>query len=216
MAEKLRKDLVELKAQTHEMGRLAERMLRDSLKALKTGDDAVADAVIADKKKIREMDAQIEDKALKMIALYQPVAGDLRAIACSLKIITYIARIGRYAKDIAMIEEGEAPTDKWPCMDSILKMSELSLSLIEDALTAYETSDETLLADFSVRDDIIDDLRYAIFSEAIDNVKRVSLGLDSLSNQAMVARYLERCGDHACKIAEKVHYMITGERTDFG
>ncbi|MFW9989067.1 MAG: phosphate uptake regulator PhoU [Candidatus Odinarchaeota archaeon] len=99
MAKELHREIFELEKEVLEMGNLALEILDDSMKALSTQDIELAKITEKKKHKIREMDANIEANALKLIALYQPMAIDLRRLATILKVITYLARLGRYGKD---------------------------------------------------------------------------------------------------------------------
>lgn len=160
------------------------------------------------------MDKKIEEKALQLIALYQPMAKDMRAIACILKMITYLTRIGRYGKDIANVAKELADKPHIAKLVEIPYMAEIVCKMIDDALKAFETEDLSLIEDFSERDDSVDALRYSIFRECIPYVMEDPKNITRCAHYAMIARYLERCTDHACKIAEKVYYMVTGERRE--
>jgi len=86
--------------------------------------------------------------------------------------------------------------------------------MIDDALKAFETEDISLIKDFEERDDTLDALRWSIFRECITYMMENPSTITGCAHYMMIARYLERCGDHACKIAEKVHYMVTGEHIE--
>ncbi len=103
MVEKFHEELKGLKEEVLAMGLLAREMLLDAVKALRKKDEQLANEVLKRKDELADIDEQIEDKALRLIALYQPMAKDMRAIACCLKMNTYLARIGRYGKDIAKV-----------------------------------------------------------------------------------------------------------------
>jgi phosphate transport system protein len=93
-------------------------------------------------------------------------------------------------------------------------MAEVVESMITDTLTAFRQEEIASLTDITVRDDNVDALRYSIFRECITYMMEDPKNISQCTNYIMIARYLERCGDHACKIAEKVHYMVTGERVE--
>jgi phosphate transport system protein len=214
MVEKFHDELKKLKQDVVEMGYLAEEMLKKSVDALKNRDVELAKWVYSQKGKIADYDLKIETKALQLLTLHQPMAKDMRMIACSLKMITYLARIGRYGKDIAKlsIELSDKPHIKK--LISIPHMAEIVSKMIEDALIAFENEDITSIKDFSERDDDVDELRYSIFRECLTYMMEDSKTISRCIRYAMVARYLERCADHACKIAEKIHYMVTGEHIE--
>ena len=215
MSKKFRDELKVLEEDVSGMGALASGMLRDSFSALKKGDGKLAAKVVSKNADIEEMDERIEDDALKLIALYQPMARDMRSVAISLKMITYIARIGKYAKDIAVHARFIAERGENGVPAKLSEMAEAVFSMIDEALGAYRTRDVSRLSDFGERDDKVD----AMFSELMNSCEtsafKKKISLAYCVDYLMVARYFERCGDHACKMAEKVHYMVTGERIDF-
>ena len=214
MVEKFHKELENLKKEVIEMGNLAKEMLFNAVEALKNRDVRLAEEVVSKKREIAEMDEKIEEKALQLIALYQPMAKDMRAIACILKTITYLTRIGRYGKDIANVAKKLADKPHIAKLVEIPYMAELVCKMIDDALKAFETEDLSLIEDFSERDDSVDALRYSIFRECITYMMEDPKNITRCTHYAMIARYLERCADHACKIAEKVYYMVTGKRKE--
>ncbi len=214
MVEKFHENLKGLKDDVLEMGYLAEEMLRKAVEALVKQDNGLAEEVHSRKDRLRELDADIEDRALHLIALYQPVAKDLRTIACMLKMITYITRIGRYGKDVAGIELDLDDREVCQCLSSIPRMGELVCSMIKDSLKAFETEDLGLISNFESRDDTVDQMRYDIFRESVELMRGGHENIHECASYAMAARYLERCADHACKIAEKVHYMVSGEHAE--
>ena len=97
---------------------------------------------------------------------------------------------------------------------SIPHMADLAIDMVDDAITAYESDDLTLIKNFSTRDDTVDALRHSIFREGITYTMKDPKNIPRCTHSIMVARYLERCADHACKIAENVHSMETGERIE--
>jgi phosphate transport system protein len=97
---------------------------------------------------------------------------------------------------------------------SLPQMSSIVCSMIDDALKAFETKDLAHIADFKEREDTIDAMRYSIYREGISYMMENPKYITRCTQYILIARYLERCGDHACKMAEKIHYMVTGEHTE--
>jgi len=215
MVEKFHDELKGLKKNVLEMGYMARDMLHDSVEALKNRDLECAEKVLAHKAKIEEWDSCIEENALRLIALYQPMAKDMRTIACCLKMITYLTRIGRYGKDIANVTKDLVDKKHISRLVSIPYIEQKACEMITDALTAFETENLDLIAEFDNRDDDVDALRYSIFRECISYMVEESKNITPCAHYIMVARYIERCADHACKMAEKIHYMVTGEHIEF-
>jgi phosphate transport system protein len=214
MVEKFHDELSAVKKDVIKMGYLARDMLKNSVKALKDRDLKLADYVISQKITLADFDDKIEERTFRLIALYQPMAKDMREIACILKMITYLTRIGRYGKDIAKIVETFGSKGHVKKLIHIPHMADIVCSMIDDGLIAFETGDVTKFNDFIDRESSVDEMRYSIYRECITYMIEEPKVITRCMNYTMVARYLERCGDHACKIAEKIFYMITGERVE--
>jgi phosphate transport system protein len=214
MVEKFHIELEKLKQNVLKMGDLATSMLCGSVESLKNLDVEKADSVIAKKVDLAKKNVQLEEEALKLIALYQPMAVDMRTIACCLKMTTDLNRIGRYGKDIAKVTKEIYPNPHIKKIIHIPQMNEIVCKMINDAFTAFKTGDLFLIKDFSERDDDVDNLRYSIFRECLTYMMEDQKNITICTNYILVARYLERCGDHACNIAEQIHYMVTGKRIE--
>ena len=223
MAEKFHTELTELRKNTVAMAQFGRSMLKDAVDALIRQDRVLADSVVARKGEIHTREVDLEERCYQLIALNQPMAKDMRVIACTLKVITASMRIGRYGKVIANIvkEIAERPqisptmsmAHNSPMM-SIPHMGELVVDMIDDAIEAYDTESLNTIENFNSRDDTIDALRHSIFREGITHMMEDPRCITRCTHYIMVARYLERCADHACKIAENVQYMETGERIE--
>jgi phosphate transport system protein len=214
MAEKFHTELKNLKTETLEMAHLGRFMLRTAVDALIRQDRELAATVGARKEEIHLLEVRLEEHCYQLIALNQPMAKDMRVIACTLKVITASLRIGRYGKVIANIAKKISDQPHIANLMSIPHMAELVIDMIDDAIEAYDKDTLTLISDFSARDDTIDALRQSIFREAITYMMEDPKSITRCTHYILIARYLERCGDHACKIAENVHYMETGERIE--
>ncbi|KAF5087811.1 phosphate signaling complex protein PhoU [Methanoculleus horonobensis] len=214
MVEKFHAELAPLKGDLLAMGNLAQGMLHRSMEALKTQDVTLVGSIDRDKAELADYDHAIEQKCLRLIALYQPMAKDLRTIAASMKVITNLYRIGRYGKDIAIVVPDLADAPHVGNLVSIPHMGNLVEEMIADALVAFEHEDLSVIDTIVKREEVVDALRYSIFRECLTYMMEDPKNITRCTNYVMIARYLERCGDHACKIAEKVHYMVTGERIE--
>jgi phosphate transport system protein len=214
MSEKFHSELNTLKQDTAAMAKFGRNMLRTAVDALIGQDMGLAESVIAKKDEIHQMEVRIEDHCYQLIALYQPMAKDMRAIACTLKVTSASMRIGRYGKVIAKIVKEISGKPHIANLMSIPHMGDLVIEMVDDAIRAYESEDMTGISEFSLRDDTIDALRHSIFREGITYMMEDPKNIPRCTHYIMVARYLERCADHACKIAENVHYRETGERIE--
>jgi phosphate transport system protein len=214
MTQKFHDELNELKNDITKMGQLAKEMLQKSVTSLKNDDIDLACWVQSQKGIIAQMDRDIEAKALRLIALYQPMAKDMRTIACCLKLNTYLTRIGRYGKDIAKVTDELHEVPRMKKIISIPHMADIVSIMIDNVLTAFTTEDLTSIQDLEEKESIVDELRYSIFRECLTYMLEDNKNITQGAHYMMVSRYLERCGDHACKIAEKIHYMVTGEHIE--
>lgn len=214
MSDRFHAELERMKENSLTMGYLAEDMLRKSVLALEKRDTDLVEWIKSQKKDLGNQNDRIEEEIYSIIALYQPVAKDMRTVACSLRMISASERIGRYGKDIANIVAAIADQPPIGRLVGIPHMADLVLDMIDDALKAYEKEDLSLIQDHSERDDVIDALRHSIFRECITYMMEDPKTITRCTNYVMIARYLERCGDHSCKMAEKIHYMVTGERVE--
>ena len=214
MSEKFHAELERLKQDTIAMARLARTMLSDSVNALFLQDCAKAKEVVSNKRPLREMTISLEERAYQLIALYQPMAKDMRVIACILKMITAAERIGRYGKDIANMTKHLQDQPAFAEPLSLQHMADLVTGMIDDAVTSFEGENLDRIKEFPSRDDTVDALWHSIFRETLTFMMENSTTITRSTYYIMVARYLERSGDHACKMAENIHYMITGERIE--
>ncbi|MHA1660698.1 MAG: phosphate signaling complex protein PhoU [Promethearchaeota archaeon] len=214
MAKVMHEEIINLKKEFIEMANLALSMLNDAIKALINKDIELAKTVDERKRSIRDYDVDMEEKVLKLIALYQPMAIDLRRLATILKNITYLYRLGRYGKDIAAVVKYFV--DLPPLSESlgIKHIWEHVKPMIEDAIEAFDVENISKLKDFEERDNEVDQLRWSIFRESVSYMMEYPKYITACAYILMIARYLERCGDHACKMAEKIHYMVTGDHIE--
>jgi phosphate transport system protein len=214
MAEKFHMELQNLRQDTLQMAHVGRDMLRTAVDALIRQDPMLAESVNARKGEIHDMEVNLEEHCYHLIALYQPMAKDMRFIACTLKVINASLRIGRYGKTIAKIAKEISDKPHIANLMSIPHMADLVIDMVDDAIAAYESDNISLIEGFSARDDTVDALRHSIFREGITYMMEDPKNISRCTHYIMVARYLERCADHACKIAENVHYMETGERIE--
>lgn len=210
--EKFHAQLRDLKKEVINMGVFALSMLAESMETFKELDVEKAREVHSKKDQLMEIEPHLEEKTLRLMTLYQPMASDLRTLAAIFNAIVHFTRIGRYGKDIANIVikelEGKQHIKKLVTLSSMIQNVE---SMLSDVLKAFDEEDITLLEGFSERDDIVDAQRKEIFRECLTYMMQDQKTIPQCIAYIMTSRYLERCGDHACKIAEKVHYMVKGK-----
>jgi phosphate transport system protein len=213
--EKFHNKLADLKNEVLEMGKYASEILTESMETLKTLDTDRATEVHGKKDLLMKMETQLEEKTLRLLTLFQPMASDLRTLAAIFNTIVHLNRIGRYGKDIANIVrrelDGKQHIKKLVTLSSMIQNVE---SMVSDVLKAFNENDITILEGFSERDDIVDAQRQEVFRECLTYMMEDQRNIPQCIAYIMTSRYLERCGDHACRIAEKVIYMVNGEIVD--
>lgn len=211
MATTFEKELEALKDKVLKLGSLVEKAISDSIKALVERDSALAAETIDRDRILNTLDVGIDEDCIRLIALRQPRAGDLRLITTTMKITTDLERIGDLAVDVAerTLELNEEPQLK-PYID-IPRMAEIAQGMVRDALDAFVRRDAALAKAVLGRDDTVDLLNYQVFNELlffmIQDPKTVSRAVKI----TYISKYLERIADHATNIAEMVIYLVEGK-----
>ena len=205
-------ELDAITAELSRMGGLAEAEVTDSIRAISRRDVALAQAVIGRDAKLDELEADIERKAIRLIAIRQPVSDDLRRTVAAMKISMNLERCGDLAKNIAKRTLVIIETDPLtPLTRAIDRMGKLVLGRLSSVLDAYTRADlERALAVWS-QDDEVDEHYNALFRELLTYMMGDPRTITACVHMLFVAKNLERIGDHATNIAEIVHYEITGE-----
>ena len=127
---------------------------------------------------------------------------------------TYLTRIGRYGKDIANVTKELADKPHIKKLASLNQMAKVVDEMIDKVLKAFEEVKVLDAKVLSEHDDTVDSIRYSIFRECLTYMMEDSKSITRCAHYMMIARYLERCADHACKMAEKINYMVTGKRIE--
>ncbi len=204
-------ELMHLKEMVLKMGAMVESSIKDSVKSLVERDDELAKSVIERDHQINALDVQIDEECIRLIALMQPMAGDLRFLTTAMKITTDLERMGDNSVNIAerALELNREPILK-PYID-IPHMSQIAQGMTRDALDAFVRRDKKLAMDVIMRDDEVDDLKYGILEELISFMIRDPNTVYRAMKISFVAQYLERIADHATNIAEMVIYLVAGK-----
>jgi phosphate transport system protein len=207
-------ELNSLTAETARMGGLTESLIADSLAAVVKRNQELAAQVVVRDEKLDEAERDIERKAIRLVALRQPVADDLRRAVAAMKVANNLERCGDLAKNIAKRTLVIIETDPLtPLTRAIERMGKLVLGRLSSVLDAYTRSDlERALAVWS-QDDEVDEHYNALFRELLTYMMGDPRTITACAHMLFVAKNLERIGDHATNIAEIVRYQITGEET---
>ncbi len=204
------KDLEEMKERLLWMGSLAEKAVHQSVQAVLDNEKDLAQRVIEEENAINEMQIEIDERVMKLLALQQPAAGDLRFILAVARINNDLERIGDQAVNIAQsaLHILRHPRVK-PYVD-LPRMSELAEEMVRDSLNAVVRKDVELARNVLTRDDLVDSLRNQIFRELLTYMMENSAVIYPAFELILVAKNLERIADHATNIAEDVIYMVAG------
>lgn len=187
-----------------------ELAIERSVCALKTRDGDLARSVMADDTKIDAMERDIEQDCLKILLLEHPFAGDFRDVSAALKMITDLERIADQAADISEIslQFGQDEFIKEP--QHIEEMSKLVIAMVLDAVTSYINRDLTTARGLDKRDDVVDELFETVKTDLVELIRANPDNADQAILFMMIAKYLERIGDHAVNIGEWTEYSVTG------
>ncbi len=202
--------LGDLEAKLLQMGQLFEAQFERTLRALAASDTTLADDVILGDAQLDKTYVEIEEEILRTLALEAPVAKDLRLVAGILHVNLHIERMGDLCVNMARFIKLTAGYPPAPRIQAILEeMGEYARALVRAAMTCFAQRDVELAERLPLMDQPIDELNERIFGE----IERASgePGLEWASRMVLVARYLERIGDHSIDIGEQVVFIVTGK-----
>lgn len=204
--------LEELQHDILRMGSLVEQAIYDSVQSLAQQDLALADKVIKGDDLIDDMETEIEDKCVRLLATQQPLATDLRTVSAVFKIITDLERMGDHAIDIAKITKRIANQPLIKPLIDIPRMAKITQQMVRDGLDAFVKRDVELAKKLCETDDEVDHIYAQIFRELLTYMMEDPRTISQATSLLFVGRYLERIADHATNIGERVIYLVTGER----
>ena len=202
-------ELATLKERLLTMGGLAEEEVRAAIDALTRRDARAIDRVLTGDEPINQLHIEVDRRAFQLLALYQPMAVDLRVIVSALKINTDLERVGDLAVNIAEAAQRyieHAPVKK---LIDIPRMADIAQVMLRDALDAYVRRDVDLAQRVLDRDDELDTLKTQIFRELLTYMLQNPSTIEPSLDLILVSRHLERIGDHATNIAEDVIFMVS-------
>jgi phosphate transport system protein len=208
-------ELNDLSQKIAEMGGLCEQFVADSVAALVDRDTAKAQRVIAGDQRVDELQKQVEESAVLMIARRQPMARDLREIMAAIHIANDLERVGDLAKNTAKrVVAIEANFGSQRLVAGVEHMAELSLNQLKNVLDAFASRDlQAAMAVWS-RDDEIDAMYTSLFRELLTYMMEDPRNIGPSTHLLFIAKNIERIGDHATNIAETVHFLALGRTID--
>ena len=194
-----------------EMGSMIEKPIETAIKALVNQDVDLARHAIEADEEIDRQERIIEDLCLKLLLQQQPVAKDLRLISSALKMITDMERIGDHASDISEITIALADQPYIKKLEHIQQMAKETMIMLVGSIEAFVDKDLEKANEVIKRDDVVDDLFDKVKKELIQMIHENADKGEQAADLLMVAKYMERIGDHATNISEWVIFSITGE-----
>jgi len=203
-------DLGELKERLLWMGSLAERAVHQSVQALLEADEPLAEQVVKEENAINEMQIEVDDRAVRLLALHQLMAADLRFVLAVSRINADLERIGDQAVNIAQSAQRIVRHPRVKPYVDLPRLGELAEGMVRDSLNAVVRQDVELAKSVLARDDQVDTLRDQIFRELLTYMMENSSVVFPAFELILVAKNLERIGDHATNIAEDVIYIVVG------
>ena len=195
-----------------EMGHIVSSQLQAATHALRKEDRALAKQVIAGDKRLNALESELNDLAIKILALRQPFATDLRKVVATLKGAGHFERMGDLARNIAQrtntITKAEAETGS---IETLVRMSETVQIMTNSILTAYERLDAELAEEVRAQDETVDRLHNSLFREMLTYMMEDPRNISGCMHVMFMAKNIERMGDNVADIAKELIFMATGE-----
>lgn len=194
------------------MGGMVEAAIERCFRAMERMDTAEAEDIIKGDRRVNDLEKSIETRCLSLILKQQPVvAGDLRIVSTALKVVTDMERIGDHAADIAELVLRMDSAQLYREITAVPRMADAARAMVHDAVQAFIACDVEAARGIMERDDEVDELFNRVKEEVVRHLKNDSKNVDACIDLMMVAKYLERIGDHAVNICEWTEFHETGE-----
>jgi phosphate transport system protein len=204
-------ELKELKEKLLQMGGLVEQQISQAIQALIERDSSLAARVIQDDSRVNALDVELDETCLRLLALHQPAARDLRLVTTAMKISSDLERMSDLAENICerALELNEEPQLK-PYID-IPRMAHATMRMVKNSLDAFVNADADLARKVCGDDDFVDELTEQLFRELLSFMLESPTTITRAIRLTFVGKYIERIADHATNIAEMVVYMVEGK-----
>ncbi len=208
-------ELSELKTQLVEMCRITESMISNAITALINKDRELGKSIGELDKQVDEYELAIEKKCMRILLKQQPVAKDFREVSTALKMITDIERFGDQASDIGELVYTMPGQTYIKKLNHISLMGNLAIKMVRDSVSSFITNNQELANSVISADDTMDSLFITVQNELIELIRQDSANGEQAITLMMIAKYLERIGDHAVNVAEWTKYNETGVHKKF-
>jgi len=205
-------DLGQLRALISEMGGRAEAAITGSLEALVNRDLESAALIVEGDRKIDELEAEIERRVVRLIALRAPMADDLREVLAALKIAGVVERMGDYAKNIAKRAPLLQDARGMEAMSVLPEMGKVATEMVRNVLDAFVLRDADAAVAVSARDRAVDDFYNSLFRTLLTHMMENPQNITASTHLLFIAKNIERIGDHATNVAEMVYFAATGRQ----
>lgn len=209
------REMEDLQAETLMLGSMVIQALKESVEALKKRDMRTAERLIQEDEIVNKKRYEIEAECLRLIAMQQPMASDLRLIAAVLEISTELERIGDYAKGIGRIILMIGPEVLIKPLVDIPQMCEIATEMLQQSLDAFMRQDVDAARRIPLRDDEVDELYNQVYRELISMIMQDISLIDRANYLIWAAHNLERAADRVTNICERIIFTVTGEFTEF-
>ncbi|HEY5284521.1 MAG TPA: phosphate signaling complex protein PhoU [Polyangia bacterium] len=204
-------ELESVRQRIFEMGRHVDQVLDSAGKALMAGDSELGERIIAGDDETDSMELDIDHLCLEILARRQPVAGDLRLLTSALKLVIDLERIGDLGVSIAgrVVElKGEPPLIPY---EDLLRMMTTAREMLTEALEALNGQDVARASRVIDKDEVVDAYYSQIFNDVLSRMRESPENLFRATRVQAISKYIERIGDHAANVAERVIFIVTGE-----
>jgi phosphate transport system protein len=202
-------ELEQLKTRLLEMGGIAEEQVRTAVKGLVERDHGLIDQVLVGDDPLNSFHIEIDSRCFTLLALYQPMAADLRTIVAAVKINTDLERVGDLAVNIAEAARRYASHPPVKKLIDIPRMATIAQTMLRDALDAFVRRDTDLAQRVLNEDDRLDSLKTQIFRELLTYMLQDPTTIEPALDLILISRHLERIGDHATNVAEDVIFIVS-------
>lgn len=206
--EKFHADLKILREKLLEIGRLTEEALAKAIEALQTQNVDLALEIIDGDTEIDQLEEEINDLSILLLAKQQPVATDLRRVIVAIKIASDVERMADFAVNIAKSAIRIGKEDLIKPLEHVKKMHAISIEMLSLSLKAYHEEDLTLAKKVAEMDDEVDELYGITIKELLNLAKEKQEAMNQITQLLFIARYLERMADHTTNVAESVFYLV--------
>ncbi|MGY8956471.1 MAG: phosphate signaling complex protein PhoU [Alphaproteobacteria bacterium] len=196
------------------MGGLAESQLEDAIQALQTRDSSLAEQAVENDRQIDDLHIEVDELAIRLLALRQPMGADLRHIVTGLKIAPVVERIGDYSKNVAKRASALNQMPPVKPLFTIPRMGRLVRDMVKDVLDAFSNNDVEMARDVWMRDKEVDDMYDSLFRELLTYMMEDARHITACTHLLFIARNIERIGDLATNIAELIQYQVEGRALD--